>query len=297
MRPKLLRECLITSLILAAIALSSIHVGAQEVAASDRDEGASDAEKKSLSIARRHVAQLKLRVLDGDGEMAAPVERPLLAYGDPTRTASHGTLWAFGAKGRPDAFMELWQGTDTQHFWYQSVMLAGDRGVVLDLPDGRKWQPPSGKIARMLIDDADPPSANASGRLRQLKSLAQRFTAYEIGDPDRARFELRLLVQPVHRYEDTEHGLRDGAAFVFAHGTNPEVLLLIEASGKPAAEPRWRFSAFPSSSAELHVELDGKEVWLRAGAPGVVGNPTDDYWLFSQPAEVVVEDDRPTEGR
>lgn len=245
-----------------------------------------DAEKTQLQAASSHVGQLKIRVRDGnEGSVSEPIERPLLAFGDPARTASRGTLWAFGTKGRPDAFMKLWQGTDVAGIWYQSLIRAGDHRLLLRAPDGRQWRPPDEKVARTPIDKAEPPTVSRPGRLRQLKSLARRFTAYEVGDPDRARSELRLLVQPVHRYDDADHALQDGAAFVFAHGTNPELILLIEAAGATIDQTRWQYSLFPSSSAELHAALDGREVWLRPGAPGVVGRPTDDYWLFSLPAK------------
>lgn len=259
---------------------------------SPADSRSSDDEKKQLQLATRHVTQIRIEVLGGEGdEISSPIERPLLAYGDPARTASHGTLWAFGASGRPDAFMELWQGTEIAGIWYQSVIRAGDRRLLLRSPDGRKWQPPDEKVGRNRMVSAEPPAGSRTTRLRQLKSLARRFTAYEIGDPDNSRFELRLLVQPVHRYDDTEHALQDGAAFVFAHGTNPEVILLIEALGASLDEARWHYSAFPCSSAELHAALDGREVWWRPGAPNVVGRPTDDYWLFSLPANERLADE------
>lgn len=35
------------------------------------------------------------------------VEQPLLAFGDAARGNSLGSLWAFGAHGRPAAFLEL----------------------------------------------------------------------------------------------------------------------------------------------------------------------------------------------
>jgi hypothetical protein len=64
-----------------------------------------------------------------------------------------------------------------------------------------------------------------------------------------------MLSQPIDRYEDTAAGIIDGAAFVFAYGTNPELLLLLEcdASG-------WRFAAARMSWAETVVELDGAVV-------------------------------------
>jgi hypothetical protein len=63
------------------------------------------------------------------------------------------------------------------------------------------------------------------------------------------------------------------------------LVLLLEAIGNSDEQPRWHYSMFPTSSAESHVELDGREVWKRPGVPGVVGLPTDDYWLFSLPVQ------------
>jgi hypothetical protein len=55
---------------------------------------------------------------------------------------------------------------------------------------------------------------------------------------------------------------------------------LIEALGEKLPGARWHFSAARLGSAELHLQLDGKEVWERKRTPGVVGRPTDPYWLF-----------------
>jgi hypothetical protein len=129
------------------------------------------------------------------------------------------------------------------------------------------------------------PDAKEAVRLRQLKELARRFTGHEFWDPDNSKFELRLLVQPVHRYSDPKTGLHDGAAFTLAHGTNPEIVLLIEALGPSLAAARWHFSVAPLGSAELHVALDDEEVWKRDRTPGVVGRPADSYWLFLSPVE------------
>jgi hypothetical protein len=91
-------------------------------------------------------------------------------------------------------------------------------------------------------------------------------------------------VQPVHRYSDPKRELHDGAAFLLAHGTNPEIVLQIEAVGKSLDVARWQYSLARLGSAELHVELDGKEVWKQDRTPGVVGKATDPYWLFLTPA-------------
>ena len=43
------------------------------------------------------------------------------------------------------------------------------------------------------------------------------------------REELRLLPQPVYRYESEDPEVQDGGVFAFVQGTDPEVLLLLEA--------------------------------------------------------------------
>ena len=79
-----------------------------------------------------------------------------------------------------------------------------------------------------------------------MKELARRFKAFEFfqprGSDSLERYELRLLPQPIHRYADASAGLLDGALFVIAYGTNPEVVLVIEANGKEKTQPVWTFA-------------------------------------------------------
>jgi hypothetical protein len=116
-------------------------------------------------------------------------------------------------------------------------------------------------------------------RLLQMRSLARRFTAHQFWDPNNQRFELRLLARPVHQYRDPESGLLDGAIFIFTHGTNPELLLLIEAL-QSRSSASWQYALVRIGSAEFHAELDGQEVWQEPRAPGVIGRPTDPYCMF-----------------
>ena len=50
-------------------------------------------------------------------------------------------------------------------------------------------------------------------------------------------------------------GVVCGAAFILAHDTNPEIVLLIEALGEKVPGARWHFSAARLGSAELHLLL------------------------------------------
>jgi hypothetical protein len=157
--------------------------------------------------------------------------------------------------------------------------------VELILPDGRRWQAPDDTFAQEKIADAEAPQEKPAARLRQLKDLANRFRVHEIWKPDNSRIELRLLIQPVYRYADPAHEIQDGAIFIFAHGTNPEAILFIEATGKSLAEARWNYSFVRSTSAELHVELDEREVWSCLRADGTNQGPGKTHWGFNLPIE------------
>lgn len=233
-----------------------------------------------LRAAEEHVAKIDMR-LAGAGRDAVPrIERPLLAYGDSTRHNADGTLWAWGEKGRPLAILETYHSTQGAAARANAITLTGTRLVVAKTPTATLWQPQESQIEPTLFPGAPAPADRETVRLRQLKDLARKLTAHEFWDPDNSRFELRLLVQPVHRYADAESKLHDGAVFVLAHGTNPEVLVLIEALGDSLETSRWHYSLARLGSAEMHVAIDDKEVWKQDRTPGIVGRPTDPYWLF-----------------
>jgi hypothetical protein len=257
-----------------AVAVAASVSGQQPDESSSPDEG-----RKVLQLATEHMQQLQMRLAAG-GEEVELVDRPLLSYGDAARANKNGTLWAFGKQGRPQALLELYHGMEADAPWVHAVTLTGTDALKLQNPSGVVWSPKSAQIAPAPFSGVANPDAKKTTRLRQMKDLARRFSAHEFWEPKNSRFELRLLVQPVLRYRDAGNKIHDAAVFVLAHGTNPEVILLIEALGANLEESRWHYSLARLGSAEMHVELDGSEVWKQDRTPGVVGQPVDPYWLF-----------------
>jgi hypothetical protein len=245
-----------------------------------------------LALAKEHMGLLEMRLSPSDEEVQLQT-RPLLTFGDSARANKNGTLWAFGISGRPLAILELYQGGETDSRWFHAVTLTSESLVTMKTPLAAVWKPTALQIKPVAFAGADAPLDRDQRRSRQLKELARKFTAHEFWDPDNSRFELRLLEQPVHRYKDPEAGIHDGAVFILAHGTNPEVVLLIEALGKTPDEARWHYALARLGSAELHVELDGKETWKQGRTPGVVGRPADPYWLFFSPRETQAAGSQP----
>jgi hypothetical protein len=101
-------------------------------------------------------------------------------------------------------------------------------------------------------------------RLTQLRTLARRFSADcyhpRSGEPT----ELRLLTQPLYRYEDDKAGILDGAMFAFVVSNDPELLLVLEAVKAGGGPAGWRYSLARMSSLKETVKLDGKETWTVA---------------------------------
>ena len=216
------------------------------------------------------------------------IDHPLLTYGEPTRRNETGWLWAFSTTGRPAVFVELFRAPPAdgeREVWRHALTLTSDRLPVMTTPIETSWTPATTQIESTPFPEAPLPHAKEITRLRQMKELAGRFTAHEFWGADNQRFELRLLVQPVHRYSDPKAGLHDGAVFIFANGTNPEIILLIEAIGERLETARWHYSLARQSSAETHVQLGGNEVWQKDRTRGPLTKPTEPYWLFMSPVD------------
>lgn len=169
----------------------------------------------------------------------------------------------FSEGGRPD--MEL-------HSLSRNRVVA-DRGL------RQIWAPTRSGVDWMTISGAPEPAATSVGRLRQLRILAQEFSAEET-DRKGVRQPLRLLTQPVFRAQSTDPEVIESALFAFVQGTDPEALLLIEARQMPGG-PRWEFAFARMNSVKLTAAHRNHEVWsVPEMTYGDAKRPTEPYTLF-----------------
>jgi hypothetical protein len=149
---------------------------------------------------------------------------------------------------------------------------------------GRDWSSRKPGLEFHKVLAAKAVAEKESERTRQLRELSARFAGFEHlredGDGS-GRIELRLVPRPVYRYSDPEQGLVDGAIFFMVHSTNPEAALILEAVREGDKDPGWQYALTRLTIAELHVELDGDEVWTLPQLNSTA--PTDPYWVFFQP--------------
>jgi hypothetical protein len=94
-----------------------------------------------------------------------------------------------------------------------------------------------------------------------MRRLAQEFNGHE-SDRDGKRWDLRLLPAPLYRYPEAKSGVVDGAIFALISeaGTDPEVLLLIEAR-EEGGKTRWEYACGRFSDRSLYVQRKEKEIW------------------------------------
>jgi hypothetical protein len=144
-----------------------------------------------------------------------------------------------------------------------------------------RWRPEV-SVPLYPLADAPAPLATATQRTLQMRNLAREFTAHTVDDHN-ARWQLRLLSRPLYRYEMTGGDLIEGAIFAFVSdaGTDPEIILVLEAV-KNGGKESWRYRTVRFSISSLYVQFKGKEVWTspRAGPNGPFDNPGNTYGLI-----------------
>lgn len=238
-------------------------------------------EENSIALRkmRELVEEFTVHRMDDKRVPAKLIADPLMRFTDAVDRNQDGSLWAWGRTGRPLAILQLWRNLPGGLTWFHSITSLSSGLVAAERKGGWQWSPRKPGVTLKPLSQSPTPAKQEAARLRQMKELARRFTANELLENGQ-RFELRLLVRPVHRYGDPKNGPLDGAMFVLARGTDPEIALLIELVGSGSSPPTWQYGLAPISSAALRVSLDDHEVWQTDPGHGL---PVDPYWLFWQP--------------
>src|SRR5687768_16597116 len=230
----------------ALLAISSALVC---LSLSVREGGAEPVQENSLRQQRMELlesrtAELDLRFSDKDAEPLSRGKSPILRWSNPVRQFVNDgitCLWLEGS--RPVAVVTCWARSMEEdlkkgELLHEFVSLSA-RPLVMRRGNQVIWSPRAATVADQPLSGAPEPQKARTRRLTQMRELARRFqaTSYKMDSP----FELRLLPQPLYRYEDQAAGILDGGLFAFAEGNDAEVLLLLEAAANDDGKsPAWR---------------------------------------------------------
>jgi hypothetical protein len=172
-------------------------------------------------------------------------------------------LWTRDGRPVAQASIYPWNGTIIHEF----DSLA--EGGVFSAFDGETstWSPEAAGVEFREVPDAPAPADSPVARLRQMKSIAESFQAVMTGwKADKSDREvLRVLPRELYRFDAkalkaADSPIRDGGVFAYVQGTDPEIILLLQANETDGGS-RWEYAFARATSGGLEVKLQEEIVW------------------------------------
>jgi hypothetical protein len=243
-----------------------------------RPGAAQDAEEKAarMEYMKRAAKGYEITPAADAAKKLVLTEGPLLRFDDPVTGVVDGTQFVWMLGDRPAATASVWV-RNTGHEFHEFQSLA-DGPLTASNQGQTKWAPQQPGVEWKPAPDAPPPAATAVGRLAQMRAMAREYRA-TVTASEKDQQELRLLPQPFFRYGRPDGAVADGAMFAYCKGTNPEVLLLVEAT-KKGQGLEWGHAFARMTTRACEVRRGDRVVWT---APRLRrGNPTDPYFNVVQ---------------
>jgi hypothetical protein len=244
---------------LRALVILAVLLGEVGPVAADPPQDEKSRAEEFAQFAKREAAAYTIN-LEGIDRPLTLQPVPVLKWSNPVVGSIYGDVFIWTDNGRPEAVASIYR------FYTPPVHRANEfhSFALGPLSAERKrfvvWTPSRPGLELKMIPDAAAPADSASARLRQMRAIAQEFTGRQTTREGVDR-DMRLLAQPIYRYENTKGDLIDGGLFVFVVGTDPEVFLLIEARRPARGVAEWRFAATRMNNVNLRLNHRGREVW------------------------------------
>lgn len=249
-RQPVARVCVV---LIAAVAAGPLSAQEPATEVSDR-----------LEYMTRSVADYRITAAGSRGEslQVRRIEQPLLRWDNPVSNVPDGTLFLWtDQQARPVAIVQVFIAAGTDDSWLHEFQSLLDGPFDVRRADQPVWTPERAGIEWKSLPDSPAPVASRAGRLTQMRQFAKRFSA-EDDFEGKSRWELRLMPTPLHRYggADNDNAILDGGLFAYAHGTDPEALLMLEARTTKSG-PAWFYALAPMTGYALRIKDRGTEVW------------------------------------
>jgi hypothetical protein len=201
-------------------------------------------------------------------------DESLFHWGNPARNGEDGAVFVWTLDGHPEVIASVftYRFKDTIRRKHEYHSLAAGP-LTAEYQGQRVWAPTTAGVAFQPVPDAPEPATNPRLRLTQMKALARDFSARMV-DAEGLKSDLRLMAQPLIRYEPKSTEVIDGALFSFSLGTDPEVLLLLEArtgQGRAAKDAVWQYAFARFHYVSLTASYKNQEVWHVEPLPDITG--------------------------
>jgi hypothetical protein len=254
----------VTTLLLSLAALMQTDAQADQPSALERFQ--QQAQGYEMRLADRRKSPLELS------------KQPILHWNNPAANDEDGAVFVWLLDGRPEVIgtmFTLRRASTGETVLKHSLHSLSGGPLTADHQGQRVWAPSVRGVEFHAVADAPEPAESSRLRLIQMKALAKDFSG-KIVRLNGKSSELRLLPQPLVRYEPKRPDVVDGAIFALAEGTDPQALVLIEAR-KADGAPRWEFAFARFHFVTLYGYHKQQEVWRVDADPsqmnGVLGDP------------------------
>ena len=222
-----------------------------------RQPQADEEAKRRLDLMKKSVATVDIAI-----DKETPIElklqaEPLLRWDNPVCSVKDGTVFIWTSGGRPEVAAQVF--VVPNDVWLQEFQSLSAERLTGKNAGKLFWNPTAPGVEMKPLTDVREPAKTTTARLIQMRSIARSYSVTDIFEESEPN-ELRLLSKPLYRYKDPDNGILDGALFAFVLGTDPEVLLQVEAHST-ALKTEWRVGFAPMTSYECRVKHEGNLVW------------------------------------
>lgn len=213
----------------------------------------------ALKLTLAAAAEYEIRVGDDDKPLELQRE-PVRQWSNPIAGDVHGNVFLWTRAGRPLVVASLFKWFSPKTNMEHEFHSLAEEPLNARFHGKPVWKASESALRFVNVPDAPAPAANEAQRLLQSKQLAKDFAVTK-KRYDRTESELRLLPKPLHSYAAPSQGVVQGALFAFVQGTDPDLILLIEARGEDVASARWKFAATRMTAAELRLRHRDEQIW------------------------------------
>jgi hypothetical protein len=207
----------------------------------------------------KFVAEYDMRLDSAPNEKLKLLDKPILRWGNPARTNEDGAMYLWLRNGRPEAIGSIFTYKLARVRTKNELHSLARGPLTARFREDLAWKPPTAGVEFAPVEDAPVPADSPRLRLIQMRQMASQFTG-DMVDAKERRDTLRFLNQPLYRYDPTTKGVLDGAIFALVLGTDPEVLVILEARDS-AAGKRWEFACARFHYNELTVKRGDRVVF------------------------------------
>lgn len=234
-------------------------VGSGKPAAVTAPSKDTDEKDERKDEAQRSAAEYEFS-LDNDTETPVKLRsEPVLRWPNHERGAAQGGTFLWTARGIPVALCDIfWYKGSERHFAFHSLT---QEPILVEIEGRVVWHPRRAGVELVPVPGAAAPAASTAARLPQMRNMAREFQAATLDANDKDAEQLRLLTQPLYRYESTDPKVEDGALFAFVTGTDPEVILQLEAHQDGKGKSVWNYGLSRRSGFPLRVRHAETIVW------------------------------------